>query len=367
MKLSDDLTALVFELQRARSPGEKARALARAWRTVRGLSPTERRLLAREVGFDGAEDLVEGLAGKSGGAVAPAAVLEALGRMRKDENLSLRGILAGLRDPEQREDLFVRGIDLLTGVEDEAADDETERVLDEDAVVEEDDVVREAEVFGGEVELEDETAPDVGRAAVAVDEPVPFEPTPPRPSRVDIPRRMPTAAPETDAVDEPEPGSKAGARYVDPSTWDELWLEPPTGAPIPMIEDRQSETRFFVEEQRRRAAPDSVFKRLRAFRDGIEGFRGAGDGAAIAALEALPEAWAKRRAVVALLEAGIPSDPVVAVDLIESLERPMDRGWCLSALARRGDLGGDDLERALGLLASPAARRRVRALVAAGG
>ena len=55
------LTALLHELQNARSPLAQARVLARAWRTVRELSPTDRRLLARHAGFDGAEEILEGL------------------------------------------------------------------------------------------------------------------------------------------------------------------------------------------------------------------------------------------------------------------------------------------------------------------
>jgi hypothetical protein len=80
------------------------------------------------------------------------------------------------------------------------------------------------------------------------------------------------------------------------------------------------------------------------------------------ALEAIPEPWARRRALVALIDAGLPDDTGSVLDLIEGLEREMDRRWCLSALARRGDLGGAELDRALELLTSPAARRRVAAL-----
>jgi hypothetical protein len=63
-----------------------------------------------------------------------------------------------------------------------------------------------------------------------------------------------------------------------------------------------------------------------------------------------------------LLESGIPAPASEALALIEDLERPMDRRWCLTALARRGDLSGDALERALGMLSSFASRRRVQAL-----
>ena len=67
MSVSDQLTAMIFELRSAGSPLAKAKAIARAWRMVRRLSPGDRRILAEEAGFDGAEELLESLAAKSGG------------------------------------------------------------------------------------------------------------------------------------------------------------------------------------------------------------------------------------------------------------------------------------------------------------
>ena len=75
------LNALLFELQTARSPLQQAKTMARAWRTIRELSPTDRRLLARHAGFAGAEEMLEGLASRKGG-LAPAALLGALSKAR---------------------------------------------------------------------------------------------------------------------------------------------------------------------------------------------------------------------------------------------------------------------------------------------
>ena len=57
MSTQPKLTALLHELQHARSPLAQARVLARSWRTLRELSPTDRKLLARQTGFDGAEEI----------------------------------------------------------------------------------------------------------------------------------------------------------------------------------------------------------------------------------------------------------------------------------------------------------------------
>jgi hypothetical protein len=114
-----------------------------------------------------------------------------------------------------------------------------------------------------------------------------------------------------------------------------------------------------------RPVSGSILSRLRRFRERVEDLREAERSELEAVLSELPEPWARRRAVAVLIEAGVLASASAALDLIEDLERSMDRQWCLSALARRGDLEGDDLERALAMLSSPAARRRVASLAEA--
>ncbi len=367
MKISDDLTALVFELERARSPVEKGRAIARAWRTVRGLSATERRLLAREVGFDGAEDLVEGLAGKSGGTLAPAAVLEALGRMRKDESLSVRGILADLRDPERREDLLVRGIDLLAGDEIEEEDPVLELGLGFDP--DEDEAPLEAPhpYSLAEVQSVDEADRLAAEPTDAEVEPESVDRIPPPPPSFEMTDPELREDHEPVADPDPEPDSPPPAESEDPESWEEMWHRTSTDSAAAAVVRRSRQTSRSGSAVPSRAASGSVLERLRGFRDGIDDLRGASDLTLINALDDFPELWARRRAVVALIESGIPGDPSSTLDLIAEMERPMDRRWCLSALARRGGLDGEDLERAMGMLSSPAARRRVRALAGAAG
>ncbi len=352
--MRDDLSALVFELQRAGSKVEKAKSLARAWRTVRGLSATERRLLAREVGFDGAEDLIEGLAGKGSGVFAPAAVLEALGKMRREEGLTLRGILSGLRDPDKRDDLLVRGIDLVA--------DSLERPEEEDDPQEWSD---------GTVDLEiPPPAPPVGRprvvidssghaSAVAAEEPSPPPPSGESPTPDVISDEAPTEDPESEPVEVAPPS------VVDPSSWDEMWNEPDSR---PAARTHVFQTQSILAARGSsgtKRARSSVLDRLRAFRDSIPALGNTTVSEIRVGLEGLPEAWARRRALVALIEADVPIDVGQALDLIEDLDRPMDRRWCLSTLAVRGDLAGADLGRALGMLTSPAAQRRVAGLARA--
>ena len=374
--MNENLSALVFELQRAGSKVDKAKALARAWRTVRGLSSTERRFLAREVGFDGAEELIEGLAGQGKGGFAPAAVLEALGKMRREEGLSLRGILSDLRDPERRDDLLVRGIDLMADsvVRPDEAEGETAESLVHDRAVEVDDddlIVDVDEPARGGDPLPVPPIPPV--APVPRPEPGPRpKPRPrpkpgPRPKPERRPEPEPRPAPGPGPEMEPEPETEPGPQVEEPSPWDSMWQPvapidaPPESASL-VIESSPSMVADGRENLQQDRPQGSTLARLRKFREGVESLRGTGVHRLREALEALPEPWARRRALVALIDAGLPEDAGSVLELIEDLDREMDRRWCLSALARRGDLTGADLDRALELLSSPAARRRVEAL-----
>jgi hypothetical protein len=367
MKMSDDLMALVFELQRARRPADKARALARAWRTVRRLSPEERRLLAREVGFNGADDLVDGLAGKSGGAFAPAAVLEALGRMRNNEDLSLRGILSDLRDPERRDDLLSRGADLVVdsvSVADTHGEEPTTWAYgdDEIEVIEPESEPETGEPAGGP------TLPEADEVeAEMVTELAPPPPPPPVEPVMELTDEAPIPAEWAEQVEETVDEPRAPEEAEELSEWDEIWTEPAAVAFESAADTRHGPGPGTILPVVSEGRERSLLVRLRELRSEIPDLRPATVGEIRLKLESFPEGWARRRALVALIEGDTPDDAGAVLDLIEELERPMDRRWCLSALARRGDLDGDELERGVELLTSPAARRRVRALAIASG
>ena len=63
MSTNQDLARLLGELNSAGSPLRRMKILARAWRTLRRLSPSARKDLAALVDIDGAEDILEQLAG----------------------------------------------------------------------------------------------------------------------------------------------------------------------------------------------------------------------------------------------------------------------------------------------------------------
>jgi hypothetical protein len=361
-----DVAALVFELQRTSSPVERARVLARAWRTIRGLDPVERRLLAREVGFDGAEELLEGLASRGAGGLAPAALLEALNRARQDESLSVRSLVSALRDPGRRDELVARGVDLAAELVEEAEDGGVPgstgpaRVP---AAAEPGSHSEDASASEAERDL------GVGAKAPRVPPPPKVRPERPGPDPAmgrgvssgegppsgrgragvtqPVPVRKPLPAPS---------GTELAA--AEPSIWDRVTLP---SAPTTAIESEPPVSTWFSSPKS--ADAGTVLERLRRFNASMPRLRNGSLEELVAALAELTEPWARRRAMLALLEAGIPADPAAAVRLVGSeLDRPLDRRWCLAALARRGDLAGEALSHALELLASPSARRRIAAL-----
>lgn len=373
--LSDDLTALIYELQRVPAPKDKAKVLARAWRTVRGLKPAERRLLAREVGFDGAEELVEGLSGKERGVFTPAAVLEALGKLRADPDLSVRGILADLRDPDRRDDLLVRGMDLVAeSVAPEPEPDlniERFELPDGNVWMKEDDS---SEPHDRALELEkeqvsgarDEDVVEVRSKPNPPRPPVPQAEAMPKPSSQPKPRSVPEPQPEPMPEPQPDPEPQPLPEPEQPSPWatfsaHQRTIDTSAAVVVPSLMEIVPSGRSRRSNEK---AVGSAIKRLRALRENLSSLGNASVSELAERLDAFPEPWARRRALVAMIEAGVPDDPARALELIGILDRPMDRRWCLSVLARQGDLSGDDLDRALSMLVSPAAKRRVAGLAA---
>jgi hypothetical protein len=290
--------------------------------------------------------------------------------MRRDESLTIKGLIRDLKDPAKRDDLLTRGVDLVAG----AVDDELESPpkprppLPTDAVPEAE--FHEMPV-GSAVGVED--APNEERVETLEtdgDEPRPLggvdavsEPET-RLLEADDVRSEPEPEDEPSLpappVVEPEPEPEPAPRPEAPSIWDVMWEEP--AEPPMSVAVSRAVDELTGRTPLSNAAVASVLERLRSFRNGLDRMQGAPITEITTALERLPETWARRRAVVALIESGVVDDTGRTLDLIESLDRPMDRRWCLAALARYGGLSGSHLERALGMLTSPAARRRVRRL-----
>jgi len=379
MSVQRKLNALLFELQTAQSPLAQAKILARSWRTLRELSPTDRRLLARHAGFDGAEQILEGLAGKKAG-FAPATLLQVLNKARATDGAAVSELLAAIGDPSRRDEAITRGARLAEELLVEDGGDE-----DPQEIVEALDQLHAVQNVVGETQEAALDAPDPRDAAAPTSQSGP-EPTPPPPvsaspsrtagrSGSEKPRPRPRAPvqPALTVPQSPTIVQRPVPKRVAPSDgWDSLNSLPgathSTNEPPPTSErssSAETSSRFgALSVFAALEAEPSSLARLRALGGGMAGLRGSGLATIHRLLEIFPDGWVRRRALVALISAGVPAKADDALELIASLDREVDRRWCLGALARRGDLTGEALERSLRLVASPAGRRRLQNIAA---
>jgi outer membrane biosynthesis protein TonB len=362
MNSQQKLTALVHELQHARSPLAQARVLARAWRTVRELSPTDRRLLARHAGFDGAEEILEGLS-KGKGGLAPAMLLRVLANARATDGSAVSELIAAFRDPERRDEAVAMGAELASDLLAEPTTDdgpeEIDDAIEELQAVEESIMETPEEALAALNALEPEAADDEAEAP-----PVPATPQEPEP----VP--TPDSEPETEAAPDPEPKPKPPPPppVVDWSRWQGA-TESTRPAPMPRPDLRPSSSDVAPRRFEARAvmgamgAAQSTFSQLRVLHRELSGFKGSSLDTLRELLDSFPDGWARRRALCALFENGVPDGTSDALELVECLDRELDRRWCLALLARRGDLRGSLLSRALEMVDSGYSKRRLTAIV----
>jgi hypothetical protein len=378
------LDALLFELQAAGSPLHQAKILARAWRTLRELSPTDRRLLARHVGFKGAEELLEGLASKRGTA-APALVLEALAAARSADSDAISDILDGLhgspvdeQEDAQAPELSVTPEPVVIEGAPAADEDHREDADDVDAALGELRAVQ--SVAGGAVDQvrRESSSNEAGQRGVSRDPRGSAEDRAASIDRGEVEGGGDVGDPDRNgaAVEAPPtPATKLSPPVLTPpavmrpvpvdwSRWHAVETsrmapspKPPPGPPeehaLPPFDARAVLGAL--------GAQNSVISQLRVLRRELEGFMGSSVDTLLQVLEVFPDGWARRRALCAMLEAGLPADSGDAIALVASLGRDSDRGWCLGILARDGRLWGSLLEQALELLGSRGVRRRVEA------
>lgn len=363
---SHDLARLLSQLRSVSSPIERMRLIARAWRSVRRLSPRERDVLARQIGLDGAEELIEGIAVSRGG-LSPATVQRTLDRLREVEPGRLKQTLQDLRDPERRRMLIDRGLtaatDVLAGVD--AAE---EQGPEPEAEIEE-----ERPEPAVEIEIDDEEPPALSRPGPADARPEPTRPmaavplaaavapaavkphAPPRPTRPAAPprpaeperspergRREPAPAPPVECPEPPT--AQERARRAAP---------PVTPAPVAAAERRaaaseeQAETEPFADFELLWLVESrgTLFRRLRALRENAELARGAGPERLRALLDLFSPRWARRRVVSAMIEARVPDSLEEAIFLIGQLGSRSDRRWCAGTLVHEWELSEEERER----------------------
>jgi hypothetical protein len=361
------LNALLFELQSASSPLEQAKAIARAWRTVRDLAPADRRLLARHAGFDGAEQLLEGLASRRGGSV-PSRLLELLGELRQRDGNDVADLVSSLsrsgehaesaedenakRPPPVNEELADLGTDVAgsassvvssrvdapgggSGDETVAALDALRKAGGDESTDEPGEAGRTCKVNpgGGPVENDggdDATAVLVRGPAATGDSPLPAA----IPALLQEWRTL-TEAPEIARADQKSlPG--AGRAPNQQLAGVTAGADDGVGAGVPVLERFRWLKRRLDTDSAASAA--NRLQMVHAFADG----------------------WQRRRAVVAVLESGAVRSSSEGLDLIAALGRELDRRWCLRVLLEMTDVRGAEAERASQLVPERAGGRLLR-------
>ncbi len=356
MALADELVWLIHQIRSTASPIERLKLLARGWRSVRALSADDRRSLARELGFDGAEQMIDQLARRGG--MSPSNLLSVLHEAEQTDPATAMDEIRGLLDPGRRRDA-------AGGLLDTAAD-----------------------VLVGDGEQLPATSPSglpaTGEEAVVASPPIPgvgtSAPGAPAPSAATIAGAEAKQSPRAGGASLAGPdGGRTGAAgsWLSPGRLrrrlpspEQREIQPPPPAATGAAQ--RGDARPGAAELTVGRRPDcgaelaaalsgetSLLRRLRRLSASAELVEGAGLAGLVAVLESFPAGWARRRALDRLLAAGVPRSTSDAIVLFELLPRPSERLWASTTLAASRPL--DDGERAalLAAVPSPALRRRL--------
>jgi hypothetical protein len=330
--------------------------LARGWRSVRALSADDRRSLARELGFDGAEQMVEQLARRGG--MSPSNLLSVLQRAEQADPAAVMDEVRGLVEPGKRgeaaAELADTVADILAGGEDQPT-----------------------HAPGVPGESTDKVAPEHGPPSPSPQVPVRQQAAPPAAPTADSELGKPSRAPHADTREAgaagPGPGivrpPAAPARRRPPAAAE----KPGTGA-APEAGSRRARGDRRPAERAAGPAPHppagaglatqlaaeaSLLRRLRRLAASVGALDEAGIEELKAVLECFPAGWARRRALQRLLEAGVPGSLTDAMALLDMLQRPSERVWAAITLAATHPLDDQDREALLAAVPSPALRRRL--------
>lgn len=335
--IPNTLPELVEQLGRTFSPFERLKIVTRAWALLRRMTPEERLAVAAQLGLDQADEVVEAIAERTGTAASPT-LLSMIERAQTKGSAHLPQLLSDLRDPKRRSERLRAGARAV-----------------------------EAALTEGE----GDAAPPWLPPAVA--SPAPPPPPPPRQAAAPPPARTdtdehgrtspapsppqppaPAAAPQAPVPAEPAvPPAPVAAEPIAPPRPEP---PPPAPPPVPVTAKPANGDEGFAA---RLVATSSLIARFRLLREHLEGSERPHAADLPALLNAFPDGWARRRALGALLEAGLPEKAADAAPLLGALSSERDRLWCLGSLAGSRQMSGADREALLGTVASPGARRRL--------
>ncbi len=299
----ETLPELLHQLGSTYSPFERLKILSRAWHLLRAMSPQERLVVATQLGLDHADEVVEGVARRSGHEASPA-LISMIEKAQTQGTAHLPELIADLRDPQRRTERLQQGV--------------------------------QAAVAG----------------ALAAPPPPQPKPVPPRPlPPIEAAPIPPAAKPAPEPIATPPPPAQAA-----PPPPPVVQEPPPPPKPRPEpVTARKADGALAG----KLAEAPSLNSRFHVLRRHLAEARGLSGEELRPVLEAFPDGWARRRALLELLRSGAPAGLQDALGLVEALGSERDRAWCLGALADERPLGARDREVLLAAVPTQAARRRL--------
>jgi hypothetical protein len=325
------LPELVDQLGRTYSPFERLKILGRAWALMRQMTPEQRMIVAAQLGLDHADEVVEAIAKRSGQKASPA-LIALIERAQTKGTPHLPELIADIRDPKRRAERLKQG---ALAVGDALAADAVPEAqwLPPGAAPARPPEAPRPTAAPPAPPPQPVQAPPVPQPAAS---PVPAAPVQPAP-----PPAKPLPAPEIKPQESAPPPEPIAVRPAAPPA---QRLEPAgDGALVSRL-----------------AAAPWLTARFRLLRQHLNEAKGmSAVGLLGQVLETFPDGWARRRALLELLRAGVPAalDDVFA--LIETLGSDRDRLWCLGTLAESREIPERDREAFLAAATSPTARRRL--------
>lgn len=317
---------LIAQLRDAKSPLARIRVVTRAWRLLRNLSRQDRLAIAAQIGMEGADDLVEVIAAHQG-ATPPTELIGALNNLQKVDPATLKSLATKMRDPRQRGQVVAQGLKAV------------EAALTAPA----------PPTPPAAAQPKPAAAPVTVKPAASwpLREAAPAAPAPPAPAPAPVP------APAPAPVKPPEPPKPAAAPAPAPAP-----VPPPAPAPVPVRPpEPTAPVRAALAEGL--AAVPVLTARFRLLRRRMPEIRRLSTADLRAVLETFPDGWARRRAFMDLIEAGVPERTADALSLMDALQSPGDRSWCLGALADSRALSPDERNALLQAVPTATGRRRL--------
>ena len=312
------LPELVQQLGSTFSPFERLKILSRAWAVVRAMTPQERLVVTSQLGLDHADEVLDAIAKRSGHEAAPVLVAM-IERAQMKGTAQLPALIADLRDPRKR----------------------TERLRQSAQAV-----MEEALAGGAPAAPVPEPKPKPAPPAMIATPVAPLAPLAPI-APAPPPVVLSVAPPEPVPIAPPPPA--AAPLVAEPP--------PPPKPPPPAPPARRVENDGLAGKL---AEVSSLTARFHVLRNHLRDAKGLPADGLRAIVEAFPDGWARRRALVELLRTGAPATLGDALGLLEVLGSERDRLWCLGTLAEnRRALNPQDRETLLAAAPSPTARRRL--------